>query len=265
MSFAEYLRAQRIRIVPGRDARPWVIAHRGYSGAAPENTLAAVDAARAIGSDLIEVDLGISGDGTPMVLHDSTLNRTTSASGTIAQMSDERISLADAGSWLGPGFAGQRVPRLRNVLADLAEHGGTLLLELKDDWSPGAVSQVAEDIIETGTADRIILQSFSVTTLEALRDLIPMVPRCLLRLVPRDGDVELAHALEVIAYNPSQRGFFGRRQLAEEFMELGFGMFVWTVDEPAVWERLLGSGVSGIITNHPGRLQGYLAAKYDAV
>ena len=67
MSFAEYLRAQRIRIVPGRDARPWVIAHRGYSGAAPENTLAAVDAARAIGSDLIEVDLGISGDGLSLI------------------------------------------------------------------------------------------------------------------------------------------------------------------------------------------------------
>lgn len=265
MRFAEYLRAQRVAAAPGRDGRPWVIAHRGYSGAAPENTLAAVDAARAIGCDFIEVDLGISGDGTPMVLHDSTLNRTTTATGTIAQMSDERISLADAGSWLGPGFAGQRVPKLRTLLADLAEHGGRLLLEFKDDWSPGAVSQVAADIIETGMADRIIIQSFSVRTLEAARDLIPLVPRCLLRLMPRDGDVELAHALEVIGYNPSERGFFARRQLAEEFMELGFGMFVWTVDAPAVWERLLGSGISAIITNHPGRLQGYLAAKYDAV
>ncbi|GAA4284734.1 glycerophosphodiester phosphodiesterase [Brevibacterium daeguense] len=251
--------------VPGSDVKPWVIAHRGYSGAAPENSLAAIDAARAVGSDFIEVDLRLSGDGTPYILHDSSLNRTTNTSGNIGQMSQERISLADAGSWLGPGFAGQRIPRLRTVLADLAEHGGNLLLELKDDWSPGAVAQVAEDIIDTGMADRVIIQSFSTETLETARDLIPMVPRGLLRLVPKDDDMAVADELEVIAYNPSQRGFFMRRQLVEEFMELGFGVFVWTVDEPANWERLLGSGVSGIITNQPGRLQGFLAAKFDPV
>lgn len=265
MRFADYLRSHHGAGVPGQDSKPWVIAHRGYSGAAPENTLAAIDAARAIGCDFIEVDLGISGDGTPMVIHDATLNRTTNSVGTISEMSLERISLADAGSWLGPGFAGQRIPKLRTVLTDLAEHGGNLLLELKDDWSAGALAHVAEDLIATGMADRTIVQSFSVRTLEIARDLIPMVPRCLLRLVPRDDDVDLVHGLEVIGYNPSQRGFFARRRVADEFMEMGFGMFVWTVDEPVVWERLLGTGVAGIITNHPGRLQGYLTAKYDAM
>lgn len=249
---------------PGGAHKPWVIAHRGYSGVAPENTLAAIEAARVLGSDWIEIDIGISADGTPIVLHDTTLNRTTSATGTAAQMSDERISLADAGSWLGPGFIGQRVPKLRTVLANLADFDGNLLLEFKDDWSPGAIAQVADDIMATGMADRMILQSFSPATLTAVRDLIPMVARGLLRMVPRPEDKTLASDLDVTFYNPSRRGFFLRQALLEEFMAEGYGCLVWTSNVPADWERLMAAGVHGIITDHPGRLQGYLTAKYDA-
>lgn len=263
--FAEYLEASGAERVPGADAPPWVIAHRGYSGVAPENTLAAVDAARALGVDLIEVDINLSADGTPIVIHDQTLSRTTGSHGTIAQLSDERISLADAGGWLGPGYAGQRVSPLRTVLAALRAHGGSLLLELKHDWSPGAVSRVAEEIIAAGMSDRTIVQSFSARTVGACRDLAPMVPRCLLRMVPKEGDLELAAELEAIGINVSMRGYGLRRELVEEAMRAGFGVFVFTVDTAREWERLLAGRVHGLITNQPGRLQGYLAAKYEAV
>ncbi|MFB9775496.1 glycerophosphodiester phosphodiesterase [Brevibacterium otitidis] len=249
---------------PGGESKPWVIAHRGYSGAAPENTLAAIEAARVIGAEWIEIDIGISAAGTPIVLHDTTLGRTTTMSGTASQMSDERISLADAGSWMGPGFIGQRVPKLRTVLSNLADFEGNLLLEFKDDWAPGAIAQVTDDIMATGMADRLILQSFSPKTLTILRDLIPMVARGLLRMVPRPEDKTLAAELDVTFYNPSRRGFFLRQPLLEEFMTEGYGCFVWTSNSPADWERLMAAGVHGIITDHPGRLQGYLAAKYDA-
>ena len=123
--------------------RPWIIAHRGYSGAAPENTLAAVDAARLVGADWIEVDLHVSADGTPIVIHDQSVDRTTDGSGQVARLDDDALSRLDAGSWAGPGFAGQRLPKLDTLLADVSTRGGRLLLELKGEWSPGAVASVA--------------------------------------------------------------------------------------------------------------------------
>ena len=205
----------------------------------------------------------MSADGTPIVLHDSTLNRTTDSTGTVAHMSDERISLADAGHNWGVGFAGQRVPRLGALLNDAAASGGRLLLELKGEWSPGAVSKVGVAIAQAGMADRVILQSFNAASVEACRDVVPNVPRGLLRMVPREDDLALASRLDVIAINPSIRGFHLRRELVEEFMGAGYACCVYTSDDPGDWEKLLGAGITGIITNQPGRLQGYLIAKYD--
>lgn len=251
--------------VPLVTDRPWVIAHRGYSGAAPENTLAAVDAARMIGADWIEVDLHVSGDGTPTVIHDQSVDRTTDGSGAVSRLDDDALSRLDAGSWAGPGFAGQRLPKLDTLLKDVSTKGGRLLLELKGEWSPGAVASVAGSIIDEGMADRVVVQSFSVPTLAHLRDIAPLVERCLLRTTPREDDMRVVDELQALAYNPSVRGFFTRRHVVDRFLDAGYGMFVWTVDEPASWERLLGAGVHGVITNLPGTLQGYIAAKYDAV
>ncbi|SMY10509.1 glycerophosphodiester phosphodiesterase [Brevibacterium jeotgali] len=245
--------------------RPWVIAHRGYSGAAPENTLAAVDAARMVGADWIEVDLHVSGDGTPTVIHDQSVDRTTDGSGAVGRLDDDTLSRLDAGSWAGPGFAGQRLPKLDTLLRDVSTNGGRLLLELKGEWSPGAVASVAGSIIDEGMADRTVVQSFSVATLAFLRDIAPLVERCLLRTVPREDDLAVVDDLQALAYNPSVRGFFMRRGVVDQFLDAGCGMFVWTVDDPTSWEKLFGAGVHGIITNLPATLQGYLAAKYEPV
>lgn len=245
--------------------RPWIIAHRGYSAAAPENTLAAVDAARMIGADWIEVDLHVSADGTPIVIHDQSVDRTTDGSGQVARLDDDALSRLDAGSWAGPGFAGQRLPKLDTLLTDVSTKGGRLLLELKGEWSPGAVASVAGSIIDAGMADRILVQSFAPGTLAHLRDIAPMVERCLLRTVPREEDMAVVEELQAIAYNPSVRGFFLRRAVVDQFLDSGCGVFVWTVDDPSSWEKLLGAGVQGIITNRPATLQGFVTAKFEAL
>jgi glycerophosphoryl diester phosphodiesterase len=239
--------------------RPWIIAHRGYSAAAPENTLAAVDAARMIGADWIEVDLHVSADGTPIVIHDQSVDRTTDGSGQVARLDDDALSRLDAGSWAGPGFAGQRLPKLDTLLTDVSTKGGRLLLELKGEWSPGAVASVAGSIIDAGMADRTLVQSF------APGPLAPMVERCLLRTVPREEDMAVVEELQAIAYNPSVRGFFLRRAVVDQFLDSGCGVFVWTVDDSASWEKLLGAGVQGIITNRPATLQGFITAKFEAL
>jgi glycerophosphoryl diester phosphodiesterase len=245
--------------------RPWIIAHRGYSAAAPENTLAAVDAARMIGADWIEVDLHVSADGTPIVIHDQSVDRTTDGSGQVARLDDDALSRLDAGSWAGPGFAGQRLPKLDTLLTDVSTKGGRLLLELKGEWSPGAVASVAGSIIDAGMADRTLVQSFAPGTLAHLRDIAPMVERCLLRTVPREEDMAVVEELQAIAYNPSVRGFFLRRAVVDQFLDSGCGVFVWTVDDSASWEKLLGAGVQGIITNRPATLQGFITAKFEAL
>lgn len=261
--FKGFLEDRGIDQIPGRGGKPWAIAHRGYSGAAPENTMAAVDAARALEADFIEVDAHLSADGTPLVLHDPNLNRTTDASGAVANLTDEQISLADAGSWLGPGFAGQRIPHLEALLESLSIRGGWLLLELKGEWEPGGVAIIVDLITKYGMGDRVILQSFSQQTLQNCQAVAGHIPRILLRMVPKEGDIELVQRLEGIGYAPSFRGFRTRRELVEEIMELDLCVNVHTVDTPEGWDALLSAGVNGIITNQLGRLQGYLAAKFD--
>lgn len=259
--FADYLRERGITDQPGVASPPWVVAHRGYSGVAPENTLAAVDAARATGVDFIEVDLWVSGDGTPVVIHDGSLGRTTGATGNVGNLSDERISLADAGSWLGRGYAGQRVPTFDGLLHDIRSGGGSLFVELKGNWSAGAVASVSQSIMDFGLADRIVVQSFSVPTLKVARDVMPMVPRGLLVDSRRPNRIDLADELELIAINPSVRAFQNHRGTIDNYLAAGLACCVYTANKPEEWAQLLAGGVTAIITDHPARLQGFMAAR----
>uniref|UniRef100_UPI0039808706 hypothetical protein n=1 Tax=Salmonella sp. s59944 TaxID=3159720 RepID=UPI0039808706 len=92
-------------------------------------------------------------------------------------------------------------------MRDIQHRGGELLLELKGEWSPGAVARISELVVETGTADRMVVQAFNTDTLATCRDLLPMVTRFLLRMVPRPEDIATARNLGAVAINPSDRGF----------------------------------------------------------
>ncbi len=265
MSFRQFLLERGINERPGPTTRPLVIAHRGYSAVVPENSLAAVDAARALNVDFIEVDASTSADGVPVILHDPDLDRTTNRKGPVVSLTAEELSFVDAGSWMGPGYTGIRIPTLAAVMRSFQHHGGELLLELKGEWSAGAVARISELVVETGAADRMVVQSFRTETLAACRDLLPMVARFLLRMVPRPEDVEIARELGAVAVNPSYKGFTMRRSVVSEIRDNDLGVFVWTVDDMNGWRELLDAEVDGIITNHPGRLQGYLAGRFDPV
>ncbi|RBP61403.1 glycerophosphoryl diester phosphodiesterase [Brevibacterium sanguinis] len=265
MSFRQFLLERGYGERPGTATRPLVIAHRGYSAVVPENSLAAVDAARALDVDFIEVDTSTSADGVPIILHDPDLDRTTNRKGPVVNLTAEELSFVDAGSWMGPGFTGIRIPTLGALMRGFQQRGGELLLELKGEWSAGAVARISELVVETGMADRTVVQSFRTETLAACRDLLPMVSRFLLRMVPRPEDIEIARDLGAVAINPSYKGFTMRKSVVSEIRDNDLGVFVWTVDEMNAWRDLLDAGVDGIITNHPGRLQGYLAGCFDPV
>jgi glycerophosphoryl diester phosphodiesterase len=242
---------------------PLVIAHRGYSAVAPENTLAAFEAALRAGADLLELDVHLSADGVPVVVHDHTLDATTGISRAVGEVSTTDLTHVDAGVWFSEAYAGQRVPTLAEVLRLTAEHPGAgLLIEFKGRWAPASVAVAALIVADSGIADRCVLQSFDRSTVAALRDWAPDVRRALLVLRPEEDPAAqartLAAELGVMACNPSVAAVVASPEVVGAFHDAGMQVFTWTVDEPVLWAEVLRWGVDGIITNDPARLRGYL-------
>lgn len=134
-----------------------LIAHRGFSTDAPENTLAAFDLALTNNFPDIEFDVQLSSDGVPVVIHDATLDRTTNGHGALNELTLSQIKVLDAGSWFSPSFTGSRVPCLREVL--LRYSGcANLHIELKSN-EPELPVKVAQLLIETGWVEEALAQS----------------------------------------------------------------------------------------------------------
>ncbi|WP_276313690.1 glycerophosphodiester phosphodiesterase [Antribacter gilvus] len=245
-------------------ATPAVVAHRGNSSVAPQNTLAALEAACRAGADAVEIDVRLSADGVPLVLHDDSVDATTDGTGLVAALSAERLRELDAGAWFSPAFAGQRVPTFDDVLALLARHPRTdLLLELKDTWPPDAVRSLTEAIVAAGFAERVLVQSFWPDTVAALRDAAPHLPRGLLVAYEPGGLLAVCAGLGVVACNPSARMVATDPGLVARLQAAGLRVMVWTENDPAAWAALCGAGggpaVDAIITDRPDHLAGWLA------
>lgn len=158
-----------------------VIAHRGASAAAPENTLVAQEIARRGGADWIENDVQPSRDGVPFVLHDGTVDRTTDGTGNIRNLTAAQLKALDAGSWFGPHYVGERVPTLAEQLADLRTRGGNLLLEIKGRHTRDEVATIVKVIRDQQMTGRVFIQSFEVDALKYSYEIAPELPLGLLR------------------------------------------------------------------------------------
>ncbi|MFB7352984.1 glycerophosphodiester phosphodiesterase [Streptomyces gardneri] len=242
-------------------AAPTVIAHRGASSAAPENTLISDEVARRGGARWIENDVQPSSDGVPYILHDATVDRTTDGTGPIRSLTSARIDELDAGSWFAPAYSGARVPTLAAQLADLRERGGNLLLEIKGRHSHAEVARIVQDVREQSMTGRVFVQSFDIPTLKYTRELAPELPIGLLRSTLDTDPVRLAEDLGLAAYNVSDTALAGRPGIVDELHAAGVAVNVWTVDKPARWKALDALGVDGIITNRPTELAGWIAGQ----
>jgi glycerophosphoryl diester phosphodiesterase len=225
-----------------------VIAHRGYSAVAPENTLAAIAAAARLDVDWIEIDVSASRDGIPYVLHDATLDRTTSGTGALAALDSSEVDALDAGTWFSPAFAGQRVPRLAEVV-DLAV---PLLVEIK----AGETAPIARVLRDAGAP--VIVQSFDERCLTAIGS---RFERALLRGPLDDDPLAVVRALDVQGYNPHWEAVVAGEEVVSALRARGVAVMAWTADTPASWGALCRVGVDGIITNRPGALAGWLEAR----
>lgn len=224
--------------------------------------MAAFEAAARAGADMIELDIQLSSDRQPVVIHNDTLDATTDATGPVSTRTATDLAATDAGAWFSPAYAGQRIPLLGEVVTWMKTYPGLgLLLEFKGEWDPAPVSTVVEQIEAAGVGGRTVVQSFAVTTVQALADVAPDLPRGLL-VQELDAEVFTVCAqLRVAQCNISGQILLEAPESLGVIRERGMQSMVWTVNEPEHWEGLLQLGADGIITDRPDRLRGYLAGR----
>lgn len=247
------------------------VAHRGSSGIAPENTVAAVAYAVQQRASFVEVDVQRSADGELVIIHDTTLERTTNveevfpdrAPWNVGDFTLAEIRQLDAGSWFSPDFAGEPVPTLREVVEALGPRTG-FLLELKSpDLYPGIEAQIHEELSSIPgylprslRTDRLVVQSFDIDSMRTYHDIAPEVPIGLL-YGSRPSDDELVDASTwAEQVNPSYR--VTDQELVDRIHELGMTISVYTIDTGQLMREYINLGVDGIITNYPGVLRDIL-------
>ena len=249
-------------------APPLVIAHRGYSSVAPENTLAAFEAALRCGADMVETDVHPAADGSAVLIHDEAVDATTGGRGLVADLGAEELTRLDAGSWFSPAYSGQRVPLLADLLDLLGEHpGAQLLLELKGRWQHDQVAAAVAEVRRAGAVEQVVLQSFETSTLARVQEVAPEVRRAALLEAPALDALAQGRALRrdlgVIACNPGVASLVARPAAVAELQAAGLAVWPWTVDEPVLWRALADAGVDGVITNRPDGLRGWIEARAD--
>jgi glycerophosphoryl diester phosphodiesterase len=242
-----------------------VVAHRGNSSVAPENTLAAFEAAWRAGAGAIELDVQLTADGHVVVIHDERLDATTDRVGALAGTDLATVRTADAGAWFSPAFAGQRVPTFGEVLELLSARPGVdLLVELKGTWTVEEVRRVTEPVAAAGMAERVLAQSFSPETVAALQEAAPELRRGLLVMAADPDLADRGRELGVVTCNPHGLVLAQHPDLVDRLHAAGLQVMVWTLDEPEHWAATVALGVDAIITNRPDRLAGWLAARVPA-
>lgn len=237
---------------------PVRIAHRGASGEglAPENTLAAFERAIETGVDAVELDVRATRDGHLVVLHDAELDRTTDATGPVRELTLEQVRQADAGSWRGEEYRGQRVPTLAEVL-ELCRRRVLVLVEIKADGIAERTLQVIDDL---GAREQVVVQSFTPEIVRRVKVLQPGIPAALLvgRLPTAPSRLRarrlVTQVLEVGANALAIWHATLTPALIEEVRKRAVSLWTWTVDEEIVMRDMVLLGVQGIITNHPDRL-----------
>lgn len=227
---------------------PLWIAHRGAGKLAPENTLAAFRVGAAYGYRAFECDVKLSADGMPFLLHDSTLERSTSGVGNAGDHNWSELAQLDAGDWHSRAFTGEPLPRLEAVARFCIRNGFALNLEIKptpgDELRTGRVVALEAARLWAGEVVPPLLSSFQPAALRAARDAVPELPRALLLDTLPEGWLAQAQALGCVAVVTNHAVMDA--QVLETLHAAGLRALVYTVNDPAVALRLLALGGVGI-------------------
>jgi glycerophosphoryl diester phosphodiesterase len=233
---------------------PELIAHRGNSSAAPENTLAAFRAALDSGAEGVEFDVQLSRDGVPVVIHDENLERTTSGRGQVSERTLEELKRLDAGAWFAPEHADARIPTLEEVLRVLRDSALAIHIELKTGELPypGLVDIVVKMVRYLELTQRVRFSSFNHHTLLQAARLAPEIPR---------APLFYAHLIEPWRYAQAhgfQAVHVERHSCTPDLVrgcrEAGLPLRVYTVNAEADFRALAAMGVDAVFTDRPRKL-----------
>lgn len=227
-----------------------VIAHRGDSSIAPENTMPAFESTTNTGAEYFEIDLRLSKDGVPVVIHDKTVDRTTNGTGAVAEMTIDELRALDAGSWFSDSYVDTRIPTFDEVLAQVAHSNADVVIEYKGTWGRSHIRTTVDMIAAAGLEGDVIAQSFSKKTVANFSKVAPGLPVGWLTQTIDASIIKTAQKIGADAINPTYAT--GLSVLLAH--QAGLGVFVWTHDADTEWQSLTAMGVDGIITNRPASL-----------
>jgi glycerophosphoryl diester phosphodiesterase len=246
--FSATLRAAKNRIL--------VVAHRGSSGSAPENTVAAFEMALESGADIIECDVRLTRDEQVVVFHDRNLDRTTNGDGPVEGKMLEELRRLDAGSWFGAGFKGEQIPTLDEVLrllagraflnielkADFREHGRNMLLQ----------KRVLETIKGSHAEHRVFLASFNHRLMREIKDKHPQLKTAIIYKAVRDFASRPSRLISRARADAFVCGrWWLRSKLLDDLQNHHIPLFVYTLNKERDVERMKRLHVDGVITNFP--------------
>lgn len=243
-----------------------IIAHRGASFDAPENTLASISLGWKQGADAVEIDVHYSKDGHVVVIHDDNTRKTAGVRRLVAEQPLAELKALDVGSWKSPVYAGERIPTLPEAFATVAR-GKRIFVEVK--CGPECISQFARDVRSSGLKPKQIVPiGFSLETMQELKRVLPELEVCWIAEFKRTlrGWSPTAEKLIAAAKGVGLDGLdvCGRGPVNGEFVrkvhDAGMSLYIWTVDAPAKARALFTAGVDGITTNKPGWLRAALTS-----
>lgn len=235
-----------------------IYAHRGASGSAPENTMAAFKKAFSLGSHGIECDVQMTKDGKLVICHDELVDRTTDGKGLIKDKTYEQIMALDAGSWFDSKYKGERMPLLEELLEFVKESGMYFNLELKTGIVQynGIEEKVVDMVKSYGLLDKTIFSSFNHYSIYEIKC---KCPEAFTGALYMEGLYKPWKYLESIKCDCAHIFYMAAQPtITEGLLQNGYTINTFTVDDLDTAKMLVKSGVEGIITNHPERMIGKL-------
>jgi len=232
---------------------PWVIAHRGASGHAPENTLAAFERAVQLGAGFIETDVHLTRDARFVTIHDSTLERTTNGSGAVHDLTLAQLRELDAGKWFDREFMDEKIPTLEEVLDFSRRNDVVFYLEIKYDAAWGMHHALVAALQNAQSTARTVVISFDPRTLLALHKLDPSLMLGL--LVEEDAPDPVKTAAEVGARQLCPAASLVTSGFVKKIHDSGLHVATWTVNSAEEMRAMISAGVDGIMTDFPDRLR----------
>ena len=234
-----------------------IIAHRGASSYAPENTIAAFDLALQMGASHLELDVHLTRDDHLVIIHDDTVDRTTNGTGPVADQTLTVLQTLDAGAWFGEAFAGARIPTLADVLA---RYQGRAHLHIELKGHTAHLPQRTVDLVRAhGMAQHVTFTSFQHPHLRKMRAYAPELPIGWLVGEISDAVIAQAHALGCTQLCP--RASLVTPEIVRRLHAERFRVRAWGVANEALMRQVVEAGADGMTVNFPDKLLAYMAGR----